>query len=680
MHTTKQSQVWSGVSRLTWALLLLGLLARVLIMPWAMHADLLSMSWRAQLMAYHSQWGLLSSQWLGHAAYAANLWLWHQIGISFEPMFENTEFGLTPTSQTASVGDWLRFVQEDQINTFLFVAKLPHLLADVSTMALLLWLVLKLKPKLQSWVVLVWWLNPVNVYVFYLFGRHDALSSLALLLMVVATSFRWWGAAIISLFGAVLIRVQPLLFVPWLTRELLVANWSWKFVKQVVMTMVIVATSLLCIQALPFDQLQYEQLKAIETTPTIVTTEPSLLRSLGIPTNHFRRALGELPWFIVPAGLALLLIPKSKFVKNLDENSVVIANWGLLGTFIMSWYFILNSFSPHYFVWLSFWATLAVVAVGKKAIWPYLLAVIAWGVMGVFGRGHFAINQWLLLPISEYFFTTPLPWQILESAAGSDQLRQVVVGGAHWVLRLSLLWLSWVCWQKLRLMRWREVVNLAKQKQTEVKRLIKLVVVITIVGMGYEAVLTPAQAVIVPVQEQSIQAKQTSVELNSNQTRRFSVPVSSDGTVGIIYLQFDVARQNSDQVIEYKIREERQTRWWHSGQINRSDLYHRAWYPLGLPELNMSQGDVLEIELQAVSDSTLSAIKLLGVTKNRTFTPNYRLATDGSWREWTQTVLSDITSKFEQQSVFVSLWVMVLLALTGIGVGILLSSSSTPRT
>lgn len=97
--------------QLTLVIFLLGLFIRLVVMPFAMQADLLSMSFRAHLMSDYGFWGYNVGQLISHYIYAFNLLLMKflvPLGIlptDFREIFINpASFAMNPGSNTSSVG------------------------------------------------------------------------------------------------------------------------------------------------------------------------------------------------------------------------------------------------------------------------------------------------------------------------------------------------------------------------------------------------------------------------------------------------------------------------------------------------------------------------------------------------------------------------------------------------
>lgn len=120
-------------------------------------------------------------------------------------------------------------------------------------------------------------------------------------------------------------------------------------------------------------------------------------------------------------------------------------------------YFIVNDFSPHYFVWLSGFATMAVV-IHKKFLPAYLLTILGWLIMGLFATGNFAITQNLFLPISPLLFNIPQIGYVLPQSAQLFTLGRII-------LNLSLIWsglivAQYVFQDRYQLKDWKKILKL----------------------------------------------------------------------------------------------------------------------------------------------------------------------------------------------------------------------------
>lgn len=436
---------------------LVGLLVRLLLMPFAMHADFLSMSWRAHLMATFNQWGLGHSQWLGHFIYALNFKWLKWAGFNFEHFFA-PEFGLQPGSQTASVGSWLLFNHTPGVNQALFLWKLPHLFFDGAIFYLLARF-FRQHPN-HKLIVASWWLNPVNLYVFYVFSRHDVMAYFFVLLAIMWFARNKMVQIFVSLFLAVKTRVQPLMLVPFFLVGVVKRNsFQWrKLISQLALAAGVVLISGWGIKQLPVNrevlnqQTHYQppaNVQASDQTntqtntqtnaptniqanaPTQAEEKPHNLGSqlinkvssvigFNLASRFGRQTVGGQIWgvplfAVFYIGLLVFHIqvhnPRktepARFSSAQDRSPKNSTNTLIMVLYItLASYFIVNPFSPHYFVWLSLFLTL-MLAQNNKLIYSYALAVIAWAVFSASQTDSTMFSPNLFLPLSTNFFYLP---------------------------------------------------------------------------------------------------------------------------------------------------------------------------------------------------------------------------------------------------------------------------------
>lgn len=553
-----------------------GLVLRLLVMPFSMHADLLSMYFRAHLMAEHGFWQLPSGQYLGHLVYAVNLLLMKAGGWDIAGLFP-LPFGLTPGSMTASVGNWLVFQDIPGIQQALFWWKLPHLLADTAVFGLLMSAFSR--SKRRNFVLAAWWLNPVNIYAFYIFARHDALTALAVAGVLLFTARKKLLPAMLSLWAAIEVRTQPLIYVPLF----LLAWWKgfrWQeLLKNGLMTVIIVGAYFFLRGLLPENQLAYEQATgALEARASSAT--------FTLPGGRFRAEtlesiFGGLPLFPIASvvlGVSLWLFSQ---VKKSSQGLELVNAWFLV---LMSLYFALNAFSPHYFVWLSiFW----VIGFGfqKKLLWPYLGAVVGWLIMGAMATDAFSINQNLFLPLAPSLFRTPqLP--VLLASRGIDPGALFLIGRV--VLSGSLAVLAWQTWQTSI----RPTLRAPRKWTSLLKPGVWLSVLLAVLLLRP----TSAQALTAPVFEVSSGQELLLLAPGKPYKATFTSPADQFGALEI---QLASDRIPSGQNLVFRLKEAGEDAWLYEGRLNRDDIYDFAFYPVGFPPVIQAQGKgfVWELEL-----------------------------------------------------------------------------------
>lgn len=603
-----------------------GLLLRLLVMPLSMHADLLSMSYRAHLMAEYGQWQLPTNQFLAHLVYGGNLTLLKVGGYDLQAIFP-AQFGLTPRSWTASVGDWLTFNEHSQVNEVVFWLKVPHLLADIAVFIILARV---FRNKNRHLVLALWWFNPVNLYAFYVFARHDALTALVLLLaMLFVVKDKIWPA-LVSVYAGIQIRVVPLLLLPVFMADI------WKNradLKRLAVQLVIAAgvifgyvvfTRLLPVDTQVLSQISGREYQEVATVPTVGV--PGRLANQATDTT-----IGGVPVFLVLYGLigalffffAQKITPKARLAQL---NTVLLM--------VMALYFAINPFSPHYFVWLSLFATLG-IGFRPRLFWPYAGAVFGWLIMGAFASDSFAITQNLFMPVSTSLFRTP---QIHQIMAGRGIDPQLIFAVGRGILSLSLLILAaWAFikdfWPTLKL-------NAAQAKKA---------VWPLVLALGLMFVPTRAQALTAPVIENTEYAHAIQLEPGQTIGQTFISPVDTFGSVEI-RLQTD--RIPGQQNLIVRLKEQGAEEWYYQAEYDRNDFYNKYYYPFGFPPVTDALGKTYYLELALAEPVAAEKYPIKIMISDNNPYPDGMVIIDGEPQpelDMSFAVVADDTGLFTQQ-------------------------------
>lgn len=597
------------------------------MMPWAMHADLLSMSYRAYLMAEYGNWQLPVNQYLGHVVYALNLLLIKLFGFPLTDMFP-VQFGLTPGSFTASVGDWLNFNSLSRLNEFLFWLKVPHLIVD----SVLFWWLSTLFAKRRQQLLLlsVWWFSPVNLYAFYIFARHDVFTTLILLVAMLSTIRGKLSLAIVALVGAIQLRVQPLLLAPVFFADVLKYRPSWLILfRQIVIASIAVAAYLLAVQLLPIDRDELNRLTGR------VITQSAGVETVGVPVGHAQQAIsgrvGGLPMFLLVYGLIGFLF---FFFAQKVSPKARLAQLNTVLLIVMALYFAINPFSPHYFVWLSLFATLG-IGFRPRLFWPYAGAVVGWLIMGAFASDSFAITQNLFMPVSTSLFRTP---QIHQIVAGRGIDPQLIFTAGRGILSLSLLILAaWAFikdfWPTLKL-------STAQAK----KAVWPLVLVLSLMFVP-----TRAQALTAPVVENAEYTNVIQLEPGQTIGQTFISPVDTFGSVEI-RLQTD--RIPGQQNLIVRLKEQGAQEWYYQAEYDRNDFYNKYYYPFGFPPVTDALGKTYYLELALAEPVAAEKYPIKVMISDNNPYPDGMVMIDGEPQpelDMSFAVVADDTGLFTQQ-------------------------------
>ena len=154
----------------------IGILIRLAFMPFTLHFDAYQIYSRAAEAAYGNEWFGFTSQFLIQMFH--NLWL-----LLIRPLLPHSAGIWSDTASTIGVGasreDYERFLAYDQLYRLIFLLKLPYVIADL----VCAWVLTRLVAPAQRVAVAAFWLlNPLVIFSSAIYGRHDALAILLVLL------------------------------------------------------------------------------------------------------------------------------------------------------------------------------------------------------------------------------------------------------------------------------------------------------------------------------------------------------------------------------------------------------------------------------------------------------------------------------------------------------------------
>jgi len=189
----------------------IGLLARFLLMPFAVSSDFLAVYWRAHVIAWHGR--LFEDYLVNMGAHHLHALALRVLQPLLPPVHDLWTHPWNWGDAEALGPQVLRaFVDAPGAHPTLFVLKLPYLAADLAAGALLLTLVRGSAGARRAWVF--WMLSPIGLYAGYVFSRYEAFPvALVVLALLLAERDRPWASAL-ALGAAVTMRSYPLLLIP----------------------------------------------------------------------------------------------------------------------------------------------------------------------------------------------------------------------------------------------------------------------------------------------------------------------------------------------------------------------------------------------------------------------------------------------------------------------------------
>jgi len=193
-------------------LFLAGAAIRLAVMPFTLHFDAYQIYSRAAEAAYHNQWFGFTSQFLIQELH--NVWL-----LIVRPLLPDSAGIWSDTASTLGVGasreDFEVFLAYDHLFRLIFLMKLPYVAADLASAWVLTRLV---APARRVATAAFWLLNPLVIFSSAIYGRHDSIAILLVLLslLVVRGGSDARRVAGLGLLGAAtLMRFFPIVVVPF---------------------------------------------------------------------------------------------------------------------------------------------------------------------------------------------------------------------------------------------------------------------------------------------------------------------------------------------------------------------------------------------------------------------------------------------------------------------------------
>lgn len=396
------------------------ILIRLLFMPFTMHFDAYQIYSRASEAAYDGEWFGWTAQFLIQGLH--NVWL-----LLMRPFLPDSAGIWSDTASIAGVGasseDYARFLGYDHVFRAVFLMKLPYVVADLACA----WVIGRLVTPARKLAAMAFWLlNPLVIYATAIYGRHDVLAILLVLMALLVLrreSDPRRLVALVLLGLATLTRFFPLVLLPFF---LLAYRRSQR-------QLVLAVGLLLGMVGL----VELAGLLATGTSPTLSILETHLHFQNWLDAGVYLRFDDSIFFFPLLYVLGLLWF---------SERGLRPAEFPVVGAVAFLLMFALTFFHPHYAIWLVPFLALTI------ADQPRMVAYHALQVLCLFV--YFA--QW-------GSWTT---WDIFQPLLGArvDSLpdpyeaiaAQIEPRLFFGVFRSVLTAVSfWMCWKLLKPIVWR---------------------------------------------------------------------------------------------------------------------------------------------------------------------------------------------------------------------------------
>ncbi len=400
-------------------LLALGLLLRVILMPIAFHPDLFWITYHAQRLAFNGEVTKdLSIQPIPRLLYTATIWLFRP-ALSPPEIVWPDEWTLMGEEEYQGAFDLrMQIASAPRIHLTLFILKLPHLAFDLASAFLLLAL---LRKRSRGTIIAFafWMLNPISLYISYLYSRYDVVAGFFVLL-----SLYFYGrfrplSSLAGLTLALLSRVIDAALAPFF---LVGAFRQLKQQKRLLLGVLIlggVALFILVSGALPrvialLDRAHGQFLLAAKL--------PIILHD-------------ELVLFVIAYGVLLF----SSLEKDLSSY-VVIHKYSSMVFLTM---FSLAFFNPQYFFALLPLLALQ-IAEQPRLLWFHLVQIAGYALYLLNWSSQ--TTWWLFLPLNPALFSRlPAPEMIIQSYTNY----KAVIAIFRSLLTAASLWMAFLIYRSL---------------------------------------------------------------------------------------------------------------------------------------------------------------------------------------------------------------------------------------
>lgn len=410
-------------NRIIIVLLVLGLLVRVVLMPIAFHPDLFWITYHAQNLALHGEVTKdLSVQPIPSLLYAATIRLFQPILSPAEIIWADAWAHMDQEEYQGAFDLRMQIATAPRIHLTLVILKLPLLAFDLGCAFLLLAL---LRKRSRGAVIsfAFWMLNPIGLYISYLYGRYDVMAAFFVLLSL------WLFQRVrplASLAGLALTLLSRVIFAALAPFFLIGAFMQLRRQKRLVLGVGIVAVvALLTLMSGAFPQV-IALLDQAHGQFLLAAKLPIILHD-------------ELVLFVI--AYALLLF--SSLERDLSSY-VVLRKYSSMVFLTM---FSLAFFNPQYFFAVLPFLALE-IADQPRLLWFHLVQIAGYAVYLLNWGAQ--TTWWLFLPLNPSLFSRLTPLELIIQGYTNYK---AVIGIFRSLLTAASLWMAYLIFRTLAVAR-----------------------------------------------------------------------------------------------------------------------------------------------------------------------------------------------------------------------------------
>jgi hypothetical protein len=197
------------LSKLLYKYFLIGLLIRLVLLPFFFQRDILSTYQRAAQTVFNGILGADFQQFLIHLLHSGYLFL-------IKPLIPNLDNLAKILLNTNTWTSWIDFNSNIYVYRILALFKFPYLVLDFACIFILIRLIYDKEPLKRLKVFKFWMFNPLVIFITYIFARHEIIAIfIALLALLLAKYNRKYWSIILMAIG-VAMRFFPIMILPLL--------------------------------------------------------------------------------------------------------------------------------------------------------------------------------------------------------------------------------------------------------------------------------------------------------------------------------------------------------------------------------------------------------------------------------------------------------------------------------
>ena len=188
---------------------LIGLLIRLILLPFFFQRDILSTYQRAAQTVFNGILGADFQQFIIHLLHSGYLFL-------IKPLIPNLDNLTKILLNTDTWTSWIDFNSSIYVYRVLSLFKFPYLILDFACIFILIRLIYDKEPLKRLKVFKFWMFNPLVIFITYMFARHEIIAVfIALLSLLLAKYNRKYWSIILMAIG-VAMRFFPIMILPLL--------------------------------------------------------------------------------------------------------------------------------------------------------------------------------------------------------------------------------------------------------------------------------------------------------------------------------------------------------------------------------------------------------------------------------------------------------------------------------